>query len=81
MESGELPSRAVERADSAQSFASSMTGSRKDSGGSEGAARRGDEVAIVVSSRKDSLTSAVRLVLVENKKRKNNQRFKSFIVF
>ena len=34
--------------------------SRKDSGGSEGVARRGDEVAIVVSNRKDSLTNAVR---------------------
>jgi len=60
VESGELPGRAVERADSAQSFASSMASSRKDSGGSEAVARRGDEVAIVVSNRKDSLTNAVR---------------------
>jgi len=59
-ESGELPSRAMERGDSAQSFASSLASSRKDSGGSEGVARRGDEVAIVVSNRKDSLTNAVR---------------------
>merc|ERR1711971_1318380 len=60
VESGELPSRAMERGDSAQSFASSLASSRKDSGGSEGVARRGDEVAIVVSNRKDSLTNAVR---------------------
>ena len=37
-----------------------IVSSRKDSGGSEGVARRGDEVAIVVSNRKDSLTNAVR---------------------
>merc|ERR1712203_949350 len=59
-EAGDLPSRAMERGDSAQSFASSLASSRKDSGGSEGVARRGDEVAIVVSNRKDSLTNAVR---------------------
>merc|ERR1712032_925914 len=35
---GELPSRAMERGDSAQSFASSLASSRKDSGGSEGVA-------------------------------------------
>jgi hypothetical protein len=50
----------MERADSAQSFASSGTGSRKDSGGSDAVAQRGDEVAIVVSNRKDSITNAVR---------------------
>merc|ERR1712079_375330 len=59
-ESGELLSRAMERGESASSFASSLASSRKDSGGSEGVARRGDEVAIVVSNRKDSLTNAVR---------------------
>jgi len=56
----ETPSRAMERADSSQSFSSSVAGSRKDSGGSETPARRGEEVAIVVSNRKDSLTNAVR---------------------
>merc|ERR1711922_61758 len=60
VESGELPSRAMERGESASSFASSLASSRKDSGGSEGVARRGDEVAIVVSNRKDSLTNAGR---------------------
>lgn len=62
VESGELPHRAMERADSGQSFGSSVVSSRKDSGGSEGQGpiRRGDEVAIVVSNRKDSLTNAVR---------------------
>lgn len=50
--------RSMERADSAQSFSSSVTGSRKDS--NESVARRGDEVAIVVSNRKDSITNAVR---------------------
>ena len=51
-----------------QSFGSSVGGSRKDSGesregarrGDEVANKRGDEVAIVVSNRKDSLTNAVR---------------------
>jgi len=57
---GGLPDRAVERADSAQSFGSSVgTASRRDSGEQQ-PARRGDEVAIVVSNRKDSVTSAVR---------------------
>lgn len=68
VESGELPGRAMERADSTQSFGSSVGGSRKDSGesregarrGDEVANKRGDEVAIVVSNRKDSLTNAVR---------------------
>lgn len=45
--------RAIERADSSQSFTSQ---SRKDSNGS----KKGDEVCIVVSNRKDSITSAVR---------------------
>lgn len=48
------PERGVERADSVQSLASNMT--RKDSA----EAKRGDEVAIVVSHRKDSITNAVR---------------------
>jgi len=52
-----LNDHSVERQDSAQSFASSSQ-SRKDSG--EERARRGDEVAIVVSNRKDSITNAVR---------------------
>jgi len=45
--------RAIERVDSNQSFTSQ---SRKDSNGS----KKGDEVCIVVSNRKDSITSAVR---------------------
>ena len=49
-----VPDRSVERADSSQSMASSM--GRKDSN----EAKRGDEVAIVVSHRKDSITNAVR---------------------
>lgn len=49
------PERGVERADSAQSFASSI-GGRKESAES----KRGDEVAIVVSNRKDSITQAHR---------------------
>jgi len=44
--------RAIERADSSQSFSS-----RKDSNEN---GRKGDEVCIVVSNRKDSLTNAVR---------------------
>ena len=45
--------RAIERADSNQSFSSQC---RKDSNGS----RKGEDVCIVVSNRKDSLTNAVR---------------------
>jgi len=56
----DVPDRAVERADSAQSFASSAATSRKDSGESQQQIKRGDEVAVVVSSRKDSVTQAVR---------------------
>merc|ERR1712141_611923 len=40
-EAADLPSRAMERGDSAQSFASSLASSRKDSGGSEGVALAG----------------------------------------
>ena len=52
-----IADRAMERADSQQSFASSVA-SRRESG--EVVRQRGDEVAIVVSNRKDSLTNAVR---------------------
>lgn len=61
-----LPERAVERADSSQSLASSQ--GRKDS--SE--VKRGDEVAIVVSSRKDSITNAVRRISGEHQRPENN---------
>merc|ERR1712106_1182750 len=57
---GEPPDRAVERADSNQSFGSSVTTSRKDSGESQQQIKRGDEVAVVVSTRKNSVTKAVR---------------------
>jgi len=61
-----VPERGMERADSAQSMASSQI--RKDS--SE--AKRGDEVAIVVSHRKDSITNAVRRSSGENPKPENH---------
>lgn len=51
---GVVVDRAIERADSNQSFSSQ---GRKDSGEQ---VKRGDEVAIVVSNRKDSITNAVR---------------------
>jgi len=51
---GVVVDRAIERADSSQSFGSQ---GRKDSGEQ---IKRGDEVAIVVSNRKDSITNAVR---------------------
>lgn len=54
--SAPTPERGIERADSAQSIASNQTQGRKDST----EAKRGDEVAIVVSHRKDSITNAVR---------------------
>jgi len=62
----EVPERGVERADSSQSFASSM--GRKDSND----AKRGDEVAIVVSSRKDSITKAVRRTSQEHQRSENS---------
>jgi len=58
------PERGVERADSAQSFASSV-GTRKDSAEN----KRADEVAIVVSNRKDSITKAVRRTSQEHSTR------------
>jgi len=61
------PERGVERADSAQSFASSIAG-RKDSAEN----KRGDEVAIVVSNRKDSITQAVRRTSQEHARNENN---------
>jgi len=51
---GGVVDRAIERADSSQSFGSQ---GRKDSNEQ---IKRGDEVAIVVSNRKDSITNAVR---------------------
>lgn len=51
---GVVVDRAIERADSSQSFGSQ---GRKDSNEQ---IKRGDEVAIVVSNRKDSITNAVR---------------------
>merc|ERR1712213_126898 len=51
---GIVVDRAIERADSSQSFSSQ---GRKDSNEQ---IKRGDEVAIVVSNRKDSITNAVR---------------------
>ena len=51
---GVVVDRAIERADSNQSFSSQ---GRKDSNEQ---IKRGDEVAIVVSNRKDSITNAVR---------------------
>merc|ERR1711962_504825 len=60
----EVPERGMERADSTQSFASS----RKDSN----EAKRGDEVAIVVSSRKESITKAVRRTSQEHPRSETN---------
>jgi len=61
-----VPERGMERADSSQSFASSM--GRKDSN----EAKRSDEVAIVVSHRKDSVTKAVRRTSQEHPRTENN---------
>lgn len=62
-----VPERGMERADSSQSFASSM--GRKDS---NEAKRNSDEVAIVVSHRKDSITKAVRRTSQEHPRTENN---------
>jgi len=64
--SHKVPDRSVERADSSQSMASSM--GRKDSN----EAKRGDEVSIVVSHRKDSITNAVRRTSGEHLRPDNN---------
>jgi len=65
-----ISDRAMERADSQQSFCSSVA-SRRESG--EVVRQRGDEVAIVVSNRKDSVTSAVRRNSKEENPRPENQ--------
>merc|ERR1712079_228349 len=62
---GVVVDRAIERADSSQSFGSQ---GRKDSNEQ---IKRGDEVAIVVSNRKDSITNAVRRSSGEHQRPEN----------